>query len=126
MPRSSNRDRLLGCAEELHASRGVGGVSLRAIQAAAGLSVGSLRYHFETEADFVARCPDFTERAEDLFKKSLPHLPKRVVAFRVDLAWETILGSLARAVDLSALDPDEDVAGLIDYLADTRPNPNDA
>jgi AcrR family transcriptional regulator len=31
----------------------MGAVSLRAIQAAAGPSVGSLRYHFNTEADLV-------------------------------------------------------------------------
>jgi AcrR family transcriptional regulator len=54
MPRPSNREHLLDCAEELYAAHGVSGVSLRAIQAAAGLSVGSLRYHFKTEADLVA------------------------------------------------------------------------
>lgn len=54
MPRHSNREHLLDCAEELYATRGVGAVSLRTIQAAAGLSVGSLRYHFKTEADLVS------------------------------------------------------------------------
>jgi AcrR family transcriptional regulator len=190
MPRPSNREHLLDCAEELYAAHGVGGVSLRAIQAAAGLSVGSLRYHFKTEAElvaavmerrieplmarheqlleavaanpdpstgevlgalirplvellqaepergrryltlmhrlqvghhtapaFVARWPDFAERAEALLKKSLPHLPHRVIAFRVDLAWETILGSLSRAADLSAPDLESYAGALIDYLS---------
>jgi AcrR family transcriptional regulator len=190
MPRPSNREHLLDCAEELFATHGVGGVSLRAIQAAAGLSVGSLRYHFKTEADLVsavmerrleplmarhemlldavasnpapstgevlgaliqplvelllgepergrrfltlmhrlqvgrhtapvltARWPEFAERTERLLKKSLPHLPRRAIAFRFDLAWETILASLARAADLSAPDLENCVDALIDYLS---------
>ena len=54
MPRPSNRERLLDCAEELFAAHGVGGVSMRTIQSAARLSVGSLAYHFKTEAELVA------------------------------------------------------------------------
>jgi AcrR family transcriptional regulator len=53
MPRPSSREKLLDCAENLFATHGVGGVSLRMIQAAAGLSVGSLRYHFKSEAELV-------------------------------------------------------------------------
>ena len=190
MPRPSNREHLLDCAEELFAAHGVGGVSLRAIQAAAGLSVGSLRYHFKTEAELVAavmerrleplmarhemfleavasdpdpstrevlgaliqplvellqaepeqgrryltlmhrlhvghhtapvllaRWPDFAERTEGLLKKSLPHLTRDVIEFRFDLAWETILGSLARAADLSAPDLENHVGALVDYLS---------
>jgi len=190
MPRPSNREKLLDCAEELFAANGVGGVSLRAIQAAAGLSVGSLRYHFKTEGElvaavmerrleplmerhrtlldavaanpnpstdevlgalirplvelllsepeqgrryltlmhrlqlghhtapvFTARWPDFAERAQGLLKKALPHLPDAAIGFRTDLAWETILGSLARASDLSAPELEDHVEALIDYLS---------
>lgn len=190
MPRPSNRETLLDCAEELFAVHGVGGVSLRTIQSAAGLSVGSLRYHFKTEAElvaavmerrveplmarheelleavaenpspstgeilrafivplvellesepergaryltlmhrlqvghhtapvFVARWPDFAVRAEGLLKKSLPHLSDASIEFRVDLAWETILGSLARTTDLDAQGLANHAAELIDYLS---------
>lgn len=189
MPRPSNREHLLDCAEELYATHGVGAVSLRTIQAAAGLSVGSLRYHFTTEADliaavmerrtepliarherlleavasnpdpttaevlgaliqpilellreepergrryltlmhrlqlghhtgsvFLARWPDFAERTEGLLKKALPHLPRRVLSFRINLAWESILGTLAGAADLKAGDLEDLARELIDYL----------
>ena len=190
MPRPSNRERLLDCAEELFAAHGVGGVSLRTIQAAAGLSVGSLRYHFKTEADlvaavmerrleplmtrheelleavsanpdpstsevlgalfqplvellleepergrrylslmhrlqvgrhteaaFVAHWPEFAERTQGLLRKSLPHLQDATLAFRFDLAWDTILGSLAGAADLSKAELEYHVGALIDYLS---------
>ena len=190
MARPSNREHLLDCAEELFAAHGVGGVSLRTIQAAAGLSVGSLRYHFKTEAHLVsavmerrieplmarhevlleavasnpdpstrevlgalirplvemlhdtpeqarryltlmhrlqvghhtapvllARWPDFAERTEALLKKSLPHLKRDVIEFRFGLAWETILGSLSGAADLSAPELENYVGELVDYLS---------
>lgn len=190
MPRPSNREHLLDRAEELYATHGVGSVSLRSIQAAAGLSVGSLRYHFKTEDDlvaavmerrleplmaklemlldhvaanpdpstseilgaliqplvellvteperglrfvtlmhrlqvehhtgpvFLARWPDFAERTEGLLKKALPHLPRQVIAFRLDLAWGTILGSIARSADFSARALENHVVALIDYLS---------
>lgn len=190
MPRPSNRERLLDCAEELFASHGVGGVSLRTIQAAAGLSVGSLRYHFKTESDlvaavmerrlepimarheklleavaanpdpstgevlgalfqplvellleepergrryltlmhrlqvgrhteaaFIARWPEFAERTHGLLRKSLPHLRDETLAFRFDLAWDTMLGSLAGVEDLSKPALEYHVGALIDYLS---------
>jgi AcrR family transcriptional regulator len=190
MPRPSNRETLLDCAEELFSTHGVGGVSLRTIQAAAGLSVGSLRYHFKSEAElvaavmerrveplmtrhaellealaanpdprvsevlealvrpivellllepergrryltlmhrlqlghhtaevFVSRWPDFAERVEGLLKKTLPHLSDTSIRFRVDLAWETILGSLARAPERKAADLESYVVRLVDYLS---------
>jgi AcrR family transcriptional regulator len=190
MPRPSNREHLLDCAEELYAAQGVGAVSLRTIQSAAGLSVGSLRYHFKTQAELVAavverrlaplmarhevllenvasnptpssrdvlgamvgplvellhtepeqgrrflallhrlqaarqttplvleQWPDVAERAGSLIQKSLPHLQRDVIEFRFDLAWDTILASLAGAADLSAPDLKRHVAALIDYLA---------
>jgi len=199
MPRPSHREHLLDCAEDLFATHGVGAVSMRAIQTAAGLSVGSLRYHFKTEADLVAavmerrleplmqehersleavavnpnpgvrqilraqiqplidllvaepkrgkrylilmyrlqvghhtapvlmaRWPDFAARSETLFKKSLPQLSDDEVAFRVDLAWETILGRLARLPELATPDLEQHVTGLIDYLTGALEAPQTA
>ena len=190
MPRPSNREKLLDCAEELFARHGVGGVSMRTIQSAAGLSVGSLQYHFKTEADlvaavmerrleplmerhekhleavrsrsdptagevigalirplvdlllseperaqryltlmhrlqlghytapvFLARWPDFAESTRALLKQSLPHLADATLELRFDLAWETLLGSLARAGELSPQDLEGHVSDLIDYLS---------
>ena len=190
MPRPSNRERLLDCAEELFASHGVGGVSMRTIQSAAGLSVGSLRYHFKSEAAlvaavmerrlepimerhekqlevvrskpapstgdvlnalirplvellisepergqryltlmhrlqlghytapvFLARWPEFAENTRGLFEQSLPHLTNATLELRFGLAWETLLGSLARAGELAPQDLEDHVDELIDYLS---------
>lgn len=46
MPRPSARERLLDCAEQLFAAHGFAAVSLRAINAEAGLSPAALHYHF--------------------------------------------------------------------------------
>ena len=70
MPRPSNREHLLDCAEELYAAQGVGAVSLRTIQAAAGLSVGSLRYHFKTEADLNAFITAHNTKVSDVVEIS--------------------------------------------------------
>ena len=53
MPRPSARHRLLDCAEELFAAHGVEGVSLRAINAGAGLSPAALHYHFGSKEALV-------------------------------------------------------------------------
>jgi AcrR family transcriptional regulator len=199
MPRPSKREHLLDCAEDLYAEHGVGAVSLRAIQAAAGLSAGSLRYHFKTEDDLVSavierriaplmarhevllegvgsnptpsirevlgamvgpvvellhiepeqgrhfvtllhrlrgarqatplileQWPDIAEHAGNLIQKSLPHLPRDVIEFRFDLAWDTILSSLAGAADLPAPDLERHVVKLIDYLSGALEAPQTA
>ena len=46
MARPSARERILDCAEQLFADRGLDAVSLRSINAAAGLSAAALHYHF--------------------------------------------------------------------------------
>ncbi|MBW2391198.1 MAG: TetR family transcriptional regulator [Deltaproteobacteria bacterium] len=53
MARSNSRERLLNAAEALFAERGLAAVSLRAINAAAGLSPAALHYHFGTKAGLV-------------------------------------------------------------------------
>ena len=53
MARPSARERLLDCAERLFAEHGLRGVSLRAINADAGLSPAALHYHFGTRQALV-------------------------------------------------------------------------
>jgi AcrR family transcriptional regulator len=53
VPRSSSRDRLLDSAERLFARHGVEGVSLRGINADAGLSPAALHYHFGSKDKLV-------------------------------------------------------------------------
>lgn len=53
MTDASARDRLLDSAEALMAERGVHGVSLRAINAEAGLSPAALHYHFKSREQLV-------------------------------------------------------------------------
>jgi hypothetical protein len=74
----------------------------------------------------MARWPDFAARSETLFKKSLPQLSDDEVAFRVDLAWETILGRLARLPELATPDLEQHVTGLIDYLTGALEAPQTA
>jgi len=69
--RSSARERLLDCAEALFAEHGLEGVSLRAINAAAGLSAAALHYHFGSqqallEAILERRMPALMERRREL------------------------------------------------------------
>jgi AcrR family transcriptional regulator len=72
MARTSARERLLDCAEQLFAEHGVEGVSLRTINANAGLSPAALHYHFGTkqkllEALLGRRMSALMERREALF-----------------------------------------------------------
>ena len=190
MPRPSSREKLFDSAEELFAAHGVGGASMRAIQSAAGLSVGSLQYHFKTEAElvaavmerrlstmierhekeleaiaskvdpsaeevigalirplvqllvsdrdrghhyltlmhslqlehhtepvFLARWPEFAKTTHSLLKQALPHVAEPTLALRFGLAWETVLGSLARASGLWPSELENHVSELIDYLS---------
>ena len=71
MPRPSARDRILDCAESLFAEHGLGGTSLRAINAEAGLSPAALHYHFGSqqavvEALLERRMPALMERRKQL------------------------------------------------------------
>ena len=104
MPRPSNREHLLDCAEELYAAHGVGGVSLRAIQAAAGLSVGSLRYHFKTEADLVAAVME--RRLEPLMARHERLLED--VAANPDPSTADVLGALIQPlIELLNAEPEQ-------------------
>ncbi|MBW2421528.1 MAG: TetR/AcrR family transcriptional regulator [Deltaproteobacteria bacterium] len=67
MGRPSAREKLLDCAEQLFAEHGLGGVSLRAINAEAGLSPAALHYHFGTQKTLV----------ESLLERQMPSLMER-------------------------------------------------
>jgi len=67
MGRPSAREKLLDCAERLFAEHGVGGVSLRAINAEAGLSPAALHYHFGTQQALI----------EALLERHMPALMER-------------------------------------------------
>jgi AcrR family transcriptional regulator len=67
MGRPSARDKLMDCAERLFAEHGLEGVSLRAINAEAGLSPAALHYHFGTQNALV----------EALLERQMPALMER-------------------------------------------------
>jgi AcrR family transcriptional regulator len=67
MARPSAREKLLDCAEHLFAEHGLKGVSLRAINAEAGLSPAALHYHFGTQQALV----------EALLSRQMPALMER-------------------------------------------------
>ncbi len=67
MARPSTREKLLDCAERLFAEHGLEGVSLRAINAEAGLSPAALYYHFGTQQALV----------EALLERHMPALMER-------------------------------------------------
>ncbi len=72
MARPSTREKLLDCAENLFADQGLPGVSLRSINASAGLSAAALHYHFGSKDVLVAallerRMPSLMERRRELF-----------------------------------------------------------
>lgn len=74
MPRPSTREKLLDCAESLFAEQGLARVSLRTINAEAGLSPAALHYHFKTkkalvEALLERRMPDLMERRRELLDR---------------------------------------------------------
>ncbi|MBW2387848.1 MAG: TetR/AcrR family transcriptional regulator [Deltaproteobacteria bacterium] len=71
MPRHSSREKLLDCAEGLFAERGLEGVSLRTVNAEAGLSPAALHYHFGSQQALVEallerRMPSLMERRRQL------------------------------------------------------------
>ena len=67
MARPYAREKLLDCAERLYAAHGLRGVSLRAINAEAGLSPAALHYHFGTQKALV----------EALLDRHMPALMER-------------------------------------------------
>ncbi|GAA0955653.1 TetR/AcrR family transcriptional regulator [Actinocorallia libanotica] len=52
------RERILDAALRLIGERGVGGLSNRAVAASAGVSLGTLTYHFGSQTDLLRECLD--------------------------------------------------------------------
>ena len=67
MARPSSREKILDCAEVLFAEHGLGGVSLRTINSAAGLSPAALHYHFGSQQAVL----------ESLLERRMPALMER-------------------------------------------------
>lgn len=76
-----------------------------------------LQLGHHTEQVFLARWPEFAKTTRSLLKQALPHVAEPTLALRFDLAWETMLGCLARASDLSPSELEHHVSELIDYLS---------
>jgi AcrR family transcriptional regulator len=74
MARPTSREKILDSAEALFAERGLAAVSLRAINAAAGLSPAALHYHFGTkqilvEAILLRRMPELMAKRGALLEE---------------------------------------------------------
>jgi len=101
MGRPSTREKLLDCAEQLFAEHGLEGVSLRAINAEAGLSPAALHYHFGTQQALV----------EALLERHMPKLMERRRRMLDDLEARQTRPA-AREVLLALVSP------LADFLAE--------
>lgn len=191
MGRPSTRDKLLDCAEDLFGRHGLEGVSLRTINAEAGLSPAALHYHFGSKqllveallerrmpalmerrgrlldelatpeqgattrdvlatlvmplVDLVAeagengrrylrlihrlqadrnldpqfvidRWPGGVARLVPLLRAANPSLPKAIIEFRLSLAIELMLQSLAHGAPPAGEGFESHVASLLDFL----------
>lgn len=81
--RGEARDQLLDTAEELFASQGVGAVSLRTINAAAGVSAGVLHYHFGSREVLIAEL--ITRNMNELALRRQQRLEALLVRARPDI-----------------------------------------
>lgn len=95
MPRPSARTRLLDCAERLFADHGIEGISLRSINAEAGLSAAALHYHFGTKQALVAA----------LLERQMPGLMERRGALLAQLGDRVGAPATTREVLAALLEP---------------------
>lgn len=95
MPRPSARTRLLDVAERLFADHGVEGISLRAINAEAGLSAAALHYHFGSKQAVV----------EALLERRMPELMARRGERLAELAGRAGPAATTRQVLAALLEP---------------------
>jgi len=194
MARPSTREKLLDCAEQMFADHGLEGVSLRAINAEAGLSPAALHYHFGTkqalveallerrmpalmerrrllldgldakatgpasvsarhvldalmrpmaemlaeggrpglrylrfihrlrsdgdidEAFVAQRYPGGVDRLVPLFERALPHLPRPLIRFRMGLAIDVMLRSLATSPEARGPELVAHAEALLDFV----------
>jgi hypothetical protein len=135
MGRPSAREKLLDCAERLFAEHGLEGVSLRAINAEAGLPLADflaegvepglryLRFIHRLQADgdldphfVVERWPGGVERLVPLLRRANPSLPLSVVQLRLGLVIDVMLRRLAHGTPSMEGSLEAHVSSLLDFL----------
>ena len=60
---SERRQQILEAALQILVTKGYGALSMRAVAAASGLTLGALQYHFRTRADLLGALADFVAEA---------------------------------------------------------------
>lgn len=95
MARPSAREKILDCAERLFADHGVEGISLRSINAEAGLSAAALHYHFGSKPAVVAA----------LLERQMPALMERRGALLAELDERTAPPVTTREILAALLEP---------------------
>ncbi len=94
----STKERILGAAEQLFATHGFAGASLRQVTAAANVNLAAVNYHFGSKENLINEV--FRRRLDDLNAHRLEELDKALAQTGSDL--EELLGAFIRpALDLS-------------------------
>ena len=94
----STKERILGAAEQLFATHGFAGASLRQVTAAANVNLAAVNYHFGSKENLINEV--FRRRLDDLNAHRLEELDKALAQNDSDL--EELLGAFIRpALDLS-------------------------
>lgn len=94
----STKERILGAAEQLFATHGFAGASLRQVTAAANVNLAAVNYHFGSKENLINEV--FRRRLDDLNAHRLEALEKALAEPDSDL--EDFLGAFIRpALDLS-------------------------
>ncbi|MDC8013104.1 TetR/AcrR family transcriptional regulator [Tahibacter soli] len=94
----STKERILGAAEQLFATHGFAGASLRQVTAAANVNLAAVNYHFGSKENLINEV--FRRRLDDLNAHRIEELDK--AAARTDSDLEDLLSAFIRpALDLS-------------------------
>jgi AcrR family transcriptional regulator len=94
----STKERILGAAEQLFATHGFAGASLRQVTAAANVNLAAVNYHFGSKENLINEV--FRRRLDDLNAHRIEELDK--AAAQADSTLEDLLAAFIRpALDLS-------------------------
>lgn len=94
----STKERILGAAEQLFATHGFAGASLRQVTAAANVNLAAVNYHFGSKENLINEV--FRRRLDDLNAHRIEELDK--AAAKTDSDLEDLLAAFIRpALDLS-------------------------
>jgi AcrR family transcriptional regulator len=108
------RRRIVAATFALHGEQGIAATSMKQIARRAGVSIGTVYYHFPTYDDCIAACRDFTfaelppPRADALFGSASL---RRERVERLAHAW---FGYYARMPNIEKIRSDRDVFAVID------------